>query len=85
MMWVAIDRGLRLADKRNLPCPNRINWMEKRDALYEEIQDKGWNAEKKHYKQCYEEPESLDSAVCTFSIFLSSSLYLPQRDFMLIS
>lgn len=23
MLWVAFDRGLRLADKRNFPCPSR--------------------------------------------------------------
>jgi GH15 family glucan-1,4-alpha-glucosidase len=39
---VAIDRGLRLAEKRNLPCPNRVKWFETRDKLYEEIQTKGW-------------------------------------------
>lgn len=42
MMWVALDRGLRLADKRCLPCPNRLKWQEARDTLYEEIQSKGW-------------------------------------------
>lgn len=63
MMWVALDRGLRLAEKRNLPCPNRIKWFETRDALYEEIQTKGWNAEKKFYGQSYEDLEVMDSAV----------------------
>jgi GH15 family glucan-1,4-alpha-glucosidase len=42
MMWVALDRGLRLADKRDLPCPNRYKWLEARDQLYEDIQQKGW-------------------------------------------
>jgi GH15 family glucan-1,4-alpha-glucosidase len=42
MMWVALDRGLRLAEKRDLPCPNRYKWLEARDALYETIQEKGW-------------------------------------------
>jgi GH15 family glucan-1,4-alpha-glucosidase len=42
MMWVAIDRGLRLAEKRTLPCPNRARWMEVRDKLYEDVQVKGW-------------------------------------------
>lgn len=41
MLWVAIDRGLRLADKRSLPCPNRQKWLATRDALYDEIQTKG--------------------------------------------
>lgn len=41
MMWVALDRGLRLADRRCLPCPNRPRWLEARDNLYEEIMEKG--------------------------------------------
>ncbi|KAI9566575.1 glycoside hydrolase family 15 protein [Boletus coccyginus] len=36
MLWVAIDRGLRLTDKRSLPCPNRNEWLTARDDLYEE-------------------------------------------------
>lgn len=62
MMWVAIDRGLRLAEKRCLPCPNRAKWLQTRDELYEEIQTKGWNADKGHYAQCYEELDTLDSS-----------------------
>ena len=42
MIWVAIDRGLRLADKRCLPCPNRTKWITIRDQVYEEVQMKGW-------------------------------------------
>ncbi|KAK1476020.1 glycosyl hydrolase family 15 [Colletotrichum cuscutae] len=41
MLWVAFDRGLRLADKRNFPCPNRSKWLEARDNLMEEIMEKG--------------------------------------------
>jgi GH15 family glucan-1,4-alpha-glucosidase len=41
MLWVAFDRGLRLAEKRCFPCPNRAKWLEARDELYEEIMTKG--------------------------------------------
>lgn len=41
MLWVAFDRGLRLADKRCLPCPNRAKWLQTRDSLYDEIMEKG--------------------------------------------
>jgi GH15 family glucan-1,4-alpha-glucosidase len=41
MLWVAFDRGIRLAEKRNLPCPNRETWLRTRDSLYEEIMEKG--------------------------------------------
>jgi hypothetical protein len=29
MLWVAIDRGIRLAEKRSLPAPNREKWYAK--------------------------------------------------------
>lgn len=41
MLWVAFDRGLRLAEKRCFPCPNRAKWLEARDNLYERIMEKG--------------------------------------------
>ncbi|TDZ25914.1 Uncharacterized protein Cob_v001012 [Colletotrichum orbiculare MAFF 240422] len=41
MLWVAFDRGLRLANKRNFPCPNRSKWLAARDNLMEEIMQKG--------------------------------------------
>ncbi|KAK0222284.1 glycoside hydrolase family 15 protein [Armillaria fumosa] len=63
MLWVAIDRGLRLADKRSLPCPQRYKWLEARDFLYEEIMQKAWNPEKQHFGQSYEETHVLDSAL----------------------
>jgi GH15 family glucan-1,4-alpha-glucosidase len=49
MMWVAFDRGLRLADKRCLPCPNRAKWMEARDGLYEEVMEKGWRCSYRNF------------------------------------
>jgi GH15 family glucan-1,4-alpha-glucosidase len=41
MLWVAFDRGLRLADKRCFPCPNRAAWLATRDEIYEEVMEKG--------------------------------------------
>ncbi|KAJ7708193.1 glycoside hydrolase family 15 protein [Mycena rosella] len=63
MLWVAMDRGLRIADKRSLPCPHRNEWLAARDALYEEIMNKAWNKELGHFGQSYEETDVLDSAV----------------------
>ncbi|OHF01268.1 glycosyl hydrolase family 15 [Colletotrichum orchidophilum] len=63
MLWVAFDRGLRLADKRNLPCPNRSKWLEARDNLMEEIMDKGYNKEMKCFVQSYENNTMLDSSI----------------------
>ncbi|KAL7932630.1 glycoside hydrolase family 15 protein [Trichoderma chlorosporum] len=62
-LWVAFDRGLRLADKRCLPCPNRAKWLEARDSLYEEIMEKGYNKEMKAFVQSYENNTVLDSSI----------------------
>lgn len=72
MCWVAFDRGLRLAEKRSLPAPNRNAWIEARDKLYDEIQTKGYNKDEKFFAQSYENINVLDAAVlimplCFFS------------------
>ena len=52
MMWVALDRGLRLAEKRCLPCPNGARWRKERDLIYESVMEYGYNEDlqvkKKH-------------------------------------
>ncbi|KAJ2978879.1 hypothetical protein NUW58_g7354 [Xylaria curta] len=63
MLWVAFDRGLRLADKRCLPCPNRVKWLEARDSLYEEIMEKGYNMELQSFIQSYENRTMLDASI----------------------
>lgn len=63
MLWVAIDRGIRIVEKRSLPCPQRSAWYAARDALYEEIMTKAWNPTLKVFGQSYEETDLLDSAV----------------------
>jgi len=52
MCWVALDRGLRLADKRSFPA-DRKNWTEMRDHIYQEIFEKGWNEELQSFVQAY--------------------------------
>jgi GH15 family glucan-1,4-alpha-glucosidase len=52
MCWVAIDRGLRLADKRSFPA-DRERWMAARDELYEEIMREGWSDERQAFVQSY--------------------------------
>ena len=42
MCWVALDRGLRLADKRSFPA-NTERWLKSRNAIYQEIMTKGVN------------------------------------------
>lgn len=52
MCWVALDRGLRLAQKRSFPV-DRQKWQQVRDQIYEEIMDKGWCEERQAFVQYY--------------------------------
>jgi GH15 family glucan-1,4-alpha-glucosidase len=50
MCWVAMDRGLRLAEKRSFPT-DWERWMATRDEIYEAIMTRGWNAERQAFVQ----------------------------------
>jgi GH15 family glucan-1,4-alpha-glucosidase len=52
MCWVALDRGLRLADKRSFPAP-RAKWLAARDAVYEQVLAKGWSEKRQAFVQTY--------------------------------
>jgi GH15 family glucan-1,4-alpha-glucosidase len=52
MCWVALDRGLRLADKRSFPA-DRTRWLAERDAIYEDIMAMGWNEQRRSFVQSY--------------------------------
>lgn len=52
MCWVALDRGIRLADKRSFPS-DRLYWLQERDKIYEEIMEKGWDKEQETFVQHY--------------------------------
>ncbi|WP_455923224.1 glycoside hydrolase family 15 protein [Pseudomonas putida] len=50
MCWVALDRALRLANKRSLPAPF-ARWDEARQAIHADIWDNFWDAEAGHFVQ----------------------------------
>jgi GH15 family glucan-1,4-alpha-glucosidase len=52
MCWVALDRALRLADRRSFPA-DRERWYRTRDAIYEEIMSRGWNSRRQAFVQSY--------------------------------
>jgi GH15 family glucan-1,4-alpha-glucosidase len=52
MCWVALDRALRLADKRSFPSDHE-KWLKVRDTIYEEVLEKGWNPQKNAFSQSY--------------------------------
>jgi GH15 family glucan-1,4-alpha-glucosidase len=52
MCWVAIDRSLRLADKRSFPA-DRARWLKVRDEIYEEVMTRGWDPRRQVFVQAY--------------------------------
>ena len=62
MLWVAFDRALRLAEKRNFPCPERQRWLTARDSIYELIMEKGFNKKMNSFIQSFESNTQLDAS-----------------------
>ena len=60
MCWVAIDRAIRLADKRSFP-PDRERWLKVRDEVYLNVMKNGWSERKGAFIQSYGE-EVLDAS-----------------------
>src|SRR5258708_36979131 len=52
MNWVALDRGLRLADKRAFPA-DRTQCMRERGRIYEEGMTRGWYDKRLSFTQHY--------------------------------
>lgn len=61
MCWVAIDRALRLADKRSFPA-DRDRWAKARDEVYTDLMEHGWSEDRGAFVQAYGE-EELDASV----------------------
>ena len=70
MSWVALDRGLRLADKRSFPA-DRQRWLATRDRIYEEVMDRAFSPARGAFVQSYDRdgqagitdaPEALDAS-----------------------
>jgi GH15 family glucan-1,4-alpha-glucosidase len=71
MAWVAVDRALRLAEKRSLPA-DRTRWQNERDAIYTDIHARGWSPSRRSFVQSYGS-EALDASnlIMPFVFFLS--------------
>ena len=52
MCWVAVDRALRLAEKRSFPA-DRQRWEQLRDRIYEDVMEHGWDEEQQTFVQAY--------------------------------
>ena len=71
MCWVAMDRGIRLAEKRGFPG-SVDRWRAARDAIYEEIMAKGWSPKRQAFVQAYGR-EALDASALLMPLVLFMS------------
>jgi GH15 family glucan-1,4-alpha-glucosidase len=60
MCWVAVDRALRLAEKRSFPAP-MAHWLGVRDAIYHQMHTEFWNEELQSFVQT-KNGKTLDAA-----------------------
>lgn len=61
MCWVAIERAIRLANRRGLPA-DLPHWLKCRDTIYRRIMDRGWSVKRQAFVQ-YEGSDVLDAAL----------------------
>jgi GH15 family glucan-1,4-alpha-glucosidase len=60
MCWVAVDRALRLAEKRSFPAPDQ-KWRNVRDQIYQDIYENFWDEERGAFLQS-KEGSALDAS-----------------------
>ena len=65
MSWVALDRGVRLATAHGRPAP-LDRWVAQRNAIYDQIMERGWNSERQAFVQQYDD-RVLDSSLLRMS------------------
>ncbi|WP_046732193.1 glycoside hydrolase family 15 protein [Streptomyces humi] len=61
MCWVAIERAIRLANRRGLPA-DLPRWRQARDMIYRRIMDRGWSERRGAFVQ-YEGGQVLDASL----------------------
>jgi GH15 family glucan-1,4-alpha-glucosidase len=65
MSWVALDRGIRLADRHGRPAPVD-RWRAERNAIYNQIMDVGWSEERQAFVQ-HSKTNVLDASLLRMS------------------
>ncbi|MFD1504621.1 glycoside hydrolase family 15 protein [Georgenia yuyongxinii] len=65
MCWVAFDRGIRLATSHGRPAPVD-RWRHERDAVYNQIMERGWSHERQAFVQHYR-TDVLDASLLRMS------------------
>jgi GH15 family glucan-1,4-alpha-glucosidase len=60
MCWVAVDRAVRLAQRRSFPAP-LVRWLEVRDRIYHSVFEEMWSPRKQAFVQ-HAGSEELDAS-----------------------
>jgi alpha,alpha-trehalase len=66
MSWVALDRGIRMAEELALDG-DTVAWRSSRDALQAEILERGWSEARQSFLQAYDD-DALDAAALAIPI-----------------
>ena len=74
MCWVAVDRGLRLAEHYGLPHDS-VRWRAARRAIHRAVTQRAWNPRLRAFTQTLD-GDTLDAAV----LRISQTRFLPNRD-----
>jgi GH15 family glucan-1,4-alpha-glucosidase len=53
MCWVAVERAVRIARQRGLPA-DLVRWTRDRDAIFDQIAERGWNEERQAFVQHFD-------------------------------
>ncbi|HXG36330.1 MAG TPA: glycoside hydrolase family 15 protein [Dehalococcoidia bacterium] len=74
MAWVAVDRGLRMAHALRKPV-DFSRWLQAREAIRQDILEKGWSQEKQAFVQHYGS-QNMDASI----LFMPMVGFLPPED-----
>ena len=74
MSWVALDRGIRMAEELSLESDTR-RWRDERDTLHAEILARGWSERHQAFTQAYDD-DALDAA----ALAIPMVRFLPWND-----
>lgn len=79
MCWVALDRAIRIAERRAFPA-DWANWIRTRDEIYLDIMNSGWCKQRQAFVQAYGS-DSLDAA----NLMLPLVLFVAPNDPRMLS
>jgi GH15 family glucan-1,4-alpha-glucosidase len=74
MCWVAVDRGIRIAETKQFEAPLKA-WRETRKAIYQIILEKGFNTKRNSFVQSFES-DNIDAT----GLLISPMGLLPHHD-----